>query len=69
MSSDRPLTLQVGQVTSAVDDLVDGYERLLQKIPELAVQLSDIQSGTLNMANDLQVKISIHSTNFYNFYG
>ena len=52
--SKGPLSLEMGAVTSAVDDLVSGYESLVATLPEVAQRVNDIQSGTECMAHRLE---------------
>ena len=54
-----PLAVDVGLVTGAVDDLVSGYESLVQALPDVAHRVSQIQNGTEDMAKRLEVLICL----------
>jgi hypothetical protein len=53
-----PLSLQMGAVTGAVDDLVHGYEQLVHTLPSLSGKIAHMHSNTENMANELGVRNS-----------
>lgn len=51
-----PLSMEMGAITGAVDDLVSGYESLVTALPDVAQRVSDIQNGTEDMAKRLEVR-------------
>jgi hypothetical protein len=55
MSGDGLLSLQMGAVTGAVDDLIHGYDQLVSSLPLLAQKVNGMQSETEMMANRLEV--------------
>ena len=54
-----PVTLQLGAVSYAVDDLMHGYDTLISKLPKVNDKLATIQYGTQKLASDLEVDIEI----------
>ena len=50
-------TLSVG---NAIDDLVYGYDKLMTTLPVLAGKVSEMHSGTENLARNLEVRESSH---------
>lgn len=54
-----PLSLQVGQVTSAVDDLITGYEHIVDSLPQVASKVSEMHHGTTALAEELEVRESM----------
>jgi hypothetical protein len=50
-----PLSLQMGDVTGAVDDLVHGYENLVHALPNLSNQVKNVHADTEQMAKQLEV--------------
>lgn len=55
MNNQGMLSLQMGTVTGAVDDLLHGYDQLVATLPNLAEKVSMIQGNTETMANELEV--------------
>jgi hypothetical protein len=51
-----PLSLQVGSITGAVDDLVHGYEQLVHSLPNLTNQITNVHADTEQMAKQLEVR-------------
>ncbi|KAJ1433366.1 hypothetical protein B484DRAFT_478373 [Ochromonadaceae sp. CCMP2298] len=49
-----PMSLQMGGVTSAVDDLVHGYETLVTSLPTLSRTVMSVHAETEEMAKSLQ---------------
>jgi hypothetical protein len=54
-----PLSLQVGSITGAVDDLVHGYEQLVHSLPNLTNQITNVHADTEQMAKQLEVPPSL----------
>lgn len=52
---DVPLSLQMGSVTGAVDDLMQGYSALVESLPALATRVSKMTLNTEGMAKELEV--------------
>ena len=44
-SSETNLALQIGSVSSAVDDLMSGYDRLVENLPGVANKVAIMQNG------------------------
>lgn len=55
-----PLSIEMGAITGAVDDLVSGYESLVTALPDVAQRVNDMQNGTEDMAHRLEVSIVIY---------
>lgn len=53
----KPLELQFGSVQAAVGDLVSGYSSLVESLPNLSQRVSQMQSGTEDMATRLEEKM------------
>lgn len=51
-----PLALQLGGVTSAVDDLVHGYEHLVHTLPDLTSKITSVHADAEQMAKELEVR-------------
>lgn len=51
-----PLSLQMGTVTAAVDDLVHGYEHLVHSLPNVSKNLMQMHGHTEDMARNLEVR-------------
>ena len=50
-----PLSMEMGAITGAVDDLVSGYESLVTALPDVAQRVNVMQNGTEDMAHRLEV--------------
>lgn len=50
-----PLTLQMGGVTHAVDDLIHGYETLVHSLPTISKTVGDMHQNTEALAKHLEV--------------
>ncbi len=50
-----PMSVSMGLVTGAVDDLMSGYESLVTSLPDVAQRVSQMQNGTEDMAKRLEV--------------
>ena len=49
MKMDPPsLALQVGTVSSAVDDLLSGYDRLVDNLPNIASKVATMHNGIIS---------------------
>ena len=55
MSNSQALALKSDEVNSAVGDLIENYEALVEKLPELAEKVSNMQNNTERMARKLGV--------------
>lgn len=55
MSNSQALALKSDEVNSAVGDLIENYETLVEKLPELAEKVSNMQNNTERMARKLGV--------------
>ena len=55
-----PLSMQMGVVTGAVDDLVHGYEQLVHSLPNLTEQIGNVHADTEQMAKQLEVFKCFH---------
>ena len=47
----------MGGITGAVDDLVHGYETLVQSLPNLSKQIINVHADTEQMAKQLEVSL------------
>ena len=52
-----PLALQMGSVTGAVDDMIHGYEQLVQTMPKLSENVQAMHYRTEGMAKLLEVRL------------
>jgi len=59
-----PLSLQVGSVTSAVEDLITGYEHIVEALPNLTEKVAVVHNGTKAMAEELEVRTIATFSNF-----
>lgn len=55
MKAHGPLSLQVGAITGAVDDLVHGYEHLVESLPNVSKQVMNMHYTTEELAKGLEV--------------
>jgi hypothetical protein len=56
----QTLSLQAGSVTSAVDELISGYESIVDALPSVAYKVSEMHSGTKALAEDLEVYFNLY---------
>jgi hypothetical protein len=55
----------MGRVTGAVADLVDGYDMLAEKLPEISSKILEMQSGAESMARNLEVQQIVANRQLY----
>ena len=56
MGDHGALSLQMGSVTGAVNDLIHGYEQLVHSLPAVSHNIVQMHSRTEDMAKDLEVE-------------